>query len=61
MAITITITLDNLTVQRLSEIAEYGKKSETIRRLISNEWLRLYKDGETILAGEPEPAEAIAG
>lgn len=62
MAITITFTLDELTVKRLSEIAQNGKKSETIRKLISKEWKRLFVDGERIFQPtEPAPAEAIQG
>lgn len=63
MAINITFTLDETTVKRLSEIAQNGKKSETIRKLISQEWLRQFVDGETVFYApvEPAPAEAIPG
>lgn len=62
MAITITFTLDEETVKRLGELAQNGKKSETIRKLISQEWERLFVDGETVYAPvEPAPAEVITG
>ncbi len=55
MAITISFTLDEKTVKCLNDIAKNGQKSEKIRELISQEWERLFKDGEAAHA----PAELI--